>query len=102
MLAITDAVSAQERDHGAETERWQMLHAEARTPLHDGILERTLDEAEHTRNAEHAFWARIAAERAARRHERSRTRPRRREGTIPNRQRQAGSSKAILQRSRPG
>lgn len=56
-----------------------MIHAEHRIPLHDGILERTLEEVERERNAERDFWARIAAERAPARNRRlctSRTRRR--------------------------
>ena len=60
-----------------------VLHAERRIPLHDGILERTLDEAEQERIAGHDFWARIAAARAVERGERVRNRPHRREHTRP-------------------
>lgn len=38
-----------------------------RIPLHDGILEQTMAEAERMRHMERDFWARIAVERVARR-----------------------------------
>lgn len=65
-----------------------MFRAERRIPLHDGILERTLDEAEHERMMERDFWARIARARAAEREERVRNRAHRRDATRLSKQRQ--------------
>jgi hypothetical protein len=70
-----------------------VIYAERHIPLHDGILERTLDEVEHERKAERNFWARIAAEGAAERDERLRNGPYRRERARVNRQRQAHSGR---------
>jgi hypothetical protein len=50
-------------------------HHQRRIPLHDGLLQRSLDEVNRDRRMEREFWARIAAERVARREERLRTGP---------------------------
>jgi hypothetical protein len=65
-----------------------VFHAERRIPLHDGILERTVDEVEHARIAERDFWVR-AAKHAAEREERVRNRAHKRDGTRLGKQRQA-------------
>jgi hypothetical protein len=48
-------------------------HHQRRIALHDGLLERSLDQIDRDSRTEREFWARIAAERVARR-ERLRTR----------------------------
>jgi hypothetical protein len=48
-------------------------HHQRRIALHDGLLERSLDQIDRDSRIEREFWARIAAERVARR-ERLRTR----------------------------
>jgi hypothetical protein len=48
-------------------------HHQRRIALHDGRLERSLDQIDRDSRIEREFWARIAAERVARR-ERLRTR----------------------------
>jgi len=58
--------------------------------LHDGILERTLDEAEHAHKMQRDFWARIAG--AAEREERVRRRARGREEPKVSGRRQAHRS----------
>jgi hypothetical protein len=47
-------------------------HHQRRIPLHEDLLQRSLDEVDRDRRMEREFWARIAAERVARR-ERLRT-----------------------------
>jgi hypothetical protein len=66
-----------------------VFYAERRIPLHDGILEETLDEVDYERHMERDFWARVAGQRAAERDQRLRTRAHRREGTRVSKQRQA-------------
>ena len=54
-----------------------MSHMERPIPLHDGILERTVDDIEEQRRIERDFWVRIATARRVRNgaHRRDGTRP---------------------------